>query len=70
VTSTLVFGDNVLKILLLVDGPDLMLTVPVVRSVPVEDPDEDEDDEPDADSRSDLMKPFVPLCRTLDQPFD
>ena len=48
------------------DGPALRLTVPVVFSVVV-DCDEDA---PDSDRKSDLMKPSVPFCLTLDQPFD
>jgi len=47
-----------------------MLTVPVVLSVVPADPDDEDEDEPEVDNKSDLMKPFVPLCLTLDQPFD
>jgi len=81
-TSTFVFGDNVLTILLFVEGPDLMLTVPVVLSVPVDAPDdEDEPDDEDVPDdvpaalpspprvrKSDLIKPFVLLTLTFDQP--
>jgi len=49
---------------LLVDGPDLRFTVLAVQRFV------DVWDEVELVSRSDLMKPFVPLCLTLDHPFD
>ena len=49
VTSTLVFGDNVLITLLFVDGPDLRLTLPMVLRVV------DEPGAPVADRKSDLI---------------
>ena len=63
-TSTLVPGDSVLTMLLVVDGPDLRFTVPFVLS--------DDDDvfaAPDDDNKSVRIKPSVPLCLTLDHPF-
>ena len=67
-TSTLVFAASVLIMLALVDELALKLTEPMVLSVagaPDEPPDA-----PDSDSKSDLIKPSVPLCLTLDHPFD
>ena len=67
---------------MLVEGPDLILTVPVVRSVPVAAPDDDEPDDEDPEEdvvpaalpspprvrKSDLMKPLLPPTVTFDQP--
>jgi len=50
--------------LLLVDGPDLRLTVPFVLSVV-----DAALAAPDSESKSERMNPSVPLCLTLDQPF-
>jgi len=66
-TSTLVLACRSLIMLWLVDGPDLKLTPVTVLNVAIAEPDEDDEDEPDADNRSDLIKPFVPLCLTFDQ---
>ena len=63
-TSTLVPADRVFTTLLLVEGPDLRFTLPVVRSVV------EAASAPDSDSRSVRMYPSVPLCLTFDHPFD
>ena len=58
---------SVLITLDVVDGPVLKLTLPTVWSVAMTWSDDEDVDEV---SRSDLIYPVVPLCLTLDHPFD
>jgi len=67
-TEVLTASNSIL--LWLVPGPDLKLTPVVVLKVPMTvcEEEDDESDAPDADRKSDLIKPDVPLWRTLDHP--
>jgi len=70
--STLVLAASVLSMLSLVEGPDLMFTMPLVLSVEevvsVDDPVATPSPPLVRDRKSDLINPVIPLTLTFDQP--